>query len=222
MTEDFTQKDVWWDEHGNLLTKGKGGDAYVMVQFEKPMMEKSAAIICRGGGNILNVGFGCGLVDDAIQRHEPATHTIIEPHPQIYQHMVELGWEDKPGVTIHNCTWQEVDWSRYRGHFDGVFWDPFPFEETEPQWALDRFAWYRLVTRIVRPDTGVFIIYMVTTNPRAGEVFLKKFPGIELRWEAEPCDVDVPFEVPEWRSLGPGKHRIYLPYFRVPAATDGG
>lgn len=39
--------------------------------------------ICSGGGDVLNVGFGLGLVDMAIQSKNPRSHTIIEAHPDV-------------------------------------------------------------------------------------------------------------------------------------------
>jgi len=39
--------------------------------------------ICSGGGDVLNVGFGLGLVDTAIQSNNPRSHTIIEAHPDV-------------------------------------------------------------------------------------------------------------------------------------------
>lgn len=39
----------------------------VMMDWEKPLMLAHANLISQSGGDILNVGFGLGLVDDAIQ-----------------------------------------------------------------------------------------------------------------------------------------------------------
>ena len=39
--------------------------------------------ICSGGGDVLNIGFGLGLVDSAIQSHNPRSHTIVEAHPDV-------------------------------------------------------------------------------------------------------------------------------------------
>ena len=39
--------------------------------------------ICSSKGDVLNVGFGLGLVDTAIQSNEPRSHTIIEAHPDV-------------------------------------------------------------------------------------------------------------------------------------------
>ncbi|KAF2324296.1 hypothetical protein GH714_011778 [Hevea brasiliensis] len=53
----------------------------VMMAWEKPLMEAHAKAVCSGGGHILNIGFGMGLVDTAIQQYNP-THTIVEAHPE--------------------------------------------------------------------------------------------------------------------------------------------
>lgn len=41
-------------------------------------MEAHAHVVAGSRGDVLNVGFGLGLVDEAIQRRRPRTHTIIE------------------------------------------------------------------------------------------------------------------------------------------------
>jgi hypothetical protein len=33
-------------------------------------MERHAEVICRGGGDVLNVGFGMGIIDGFIQQHQ--------------------------------------------------------------------------------------------------------------------------------------------------------
>lgn len=39
----------------------------VMMGWEGPLMVRHASIICSRGGSVLNVGFGLGLIDSAIQ-----------------------------------------------------------------------------------------------------------------------------------------------------------
>lgn len=38
-----------------------------MMGWEAPLMVRHAAIICARGGRVMNVGFGLGIVDEAIQ-----------------------------------------------------------------------------------------------------------------------------------------------------------
>jgi hypothetical protein len=49
-----------------LLLLLAAGEA-VMMGWEGPLMVHHAAEICAAGGDILNVGFGLGLIDEEIQ-----------------------------------------------------------------------------------------------------------------------------------------------------------
>lgn len=80
----------------------------IMMAWEKPLMEAHAKAICSRGGHILNIGFGMGLVDTAIQQYEPVTHTIVEAHPEVYNRMISSGWGDKQNVKIIHGRWQDV------------------------------------------------------------------------------------------------------------------
>lgn len=81
----------------------------IMMAWERPLMEAHAnAICCGGGGHILNVGFGMGLVDTAIQKYGPVSHTIVEAHPDVYERMIRLGWGEKDNVKIIFGRWQDV------------------------------------------------------------------------------------------------------------------
>ena len=106
----------------------------VMMGWEGPLMVEHAKVLCvrpdldeerQANLHILNVGFGLGLVDEAIQSHKPARHTIVEAHPDVYAKMLADGWDKRPGVTILFGRWQDV---LERGDFetyDGIFWDTF-------------------------------------------------------------------------------------------------
>ena len=84
-------------------------------------------IACVQGGHILNIGFGMGLVDNAIQRQlaeykrknpdAKVAHTIVEAHPEVYERMMAEGWGEKEGVTIVFGRWQ--DKMTELGSFDG-------------------------------------------------------------------------------------------------------
>jgi hypothetical protein len=60
------------------------------------------------GGDVLNIGFGMGIVDSFIQARSPRTHTIIEAHPGVHQRMLDAGWADRPGVRVVFGRWQDV------------------------------------------------------------------------------------------------------------------
>ena len=54
----------------------------VMMGWETPIMEKSAAIMCpTEGRDVINIGFGLGIIDTFLQKYHPHSHTIVEAHP---------------------------------------------------------------------------------------------------------------------------------------------
>ena len=61
----------------------------VMMDWENTIMSASAAYVCEGGGDILEIGFGMGISATYIQSHTINSHTIIENHPQAvsYTHL---------------------------------------------------------------------------------------------------------------------------------------
>lgn len=95
----------------------------VMMAWEKPLMEAHAKAICSQGGDVLNIGFGMGLVDMAIQQYSPASHTIVEAHPEVYDRMIRDGWDKKENVKIIFGRWQDV--LPELKSYDGIFFDTY-------------------------------------------------------------------------------------------------
>ena len=69
--ESYLESRVSFSEERVLDAESKA----VMMAWERPLMEAHARAVCQGSGKVLNVGFGMGLVDEAIQRYEPEEHT---------------------------------------------------------------------------------------------------------------------------------------------------
>jgi hypothetical protein len=206
---------VWYDAHGNLLTRlPDGRERYVMVEFERPLMERSAEIVCRGGGHVLNVGFGCGIVDGEMQRCSIASHTIVEGHPIVQQRMIETGWAGRPNVSVLLERWENVAWWNYAQRFDGIFFDPYPYR-TDP---LELILWRECVLKIIKPDTGVLVLYGPDLTGAAVQQDLRAFRKRAVLDAVERVTVDVPFVVPEWRSFGVGRHEV--PVFSVRFPSD--
>ncbi|KAK9756413.1 hypothetical protein RND81_01G095300 [Saponaria officinalis] len=95
----------------------------IMMAWEKPLMEAHAKAVCSRGGHILNIGFGMGLVDTAIQQYDPVSHTIVEAHPEVYDRMLKNGWGEKKNVKILLGRWQDV--LPQLGSYDGIFFDTY-------------------------------------------------------------------------------------------------
>jgi len=90
---------------GKILDEN--GEA-VMMGWEAPLMAQHAQEICKNGGDVCNIGFGMGILDMEIQAMSPKSHTIIEAHPDVYEHMIQTGWGEKENVRIVFGRWQDV------------------------------------------------------------------------------------------------------------------
>jgi len=94
------------------------GDA-VMMEWEREWMKISADIVCKNGGDVLNIGHGLGIVDSYIHENNPKSHWIIESHPDVHSHMKKNGWYDR--ANIIESRWQDVVNSLQS--FDGIYFD---------------------------------------------------------------------------------------------------
>tara|TARA_R100001463_G_scaffold133540_1_gene195049 strand:- start:323 stop:889 length:567 start_codon:yes stop_codon:yes gene_type:complete len=94
----------------------------VMMDWEDAVMKKSANYVCKGGGDILEIGFGMGISADYIQSNSITSHTIVENHPQIIE-KAKAWASKKPNVTIVEGDWYTVKDSL--STYDGIFYDTF-------------------------------------------------------------------------------------------------
>ena len=76
----------------------------IMMIWEQPIMNKMAEVAVDEGDHVLECGFGMGILSNAVQARNPASHTIVECHPEI---IVKLNtWAaDKPTVTVVEGNW---------------------------------------------------------------------------------------------------------------------
>ena len=99
-----------------------GGDREVMMDWEDYIMSSSAAYVCEGGGDILEIGFGMGISAGYMHSHSISSHTIIENHPQIITKAQEWA-SGKSNVTIVSGSWYDVKDSL--STYDGIFYDTY-------------------------------------------------------------------------------------------------
>lgn len=102
----------------------------VMMDWESGIMQQSTnSILFESGLKVLNIGFGMGIIDSHIQEHQkkPNSHHIIEAHPDVLASMKAKGWDQKPGVVIHEGKWQDI-LPQLIGEgevFDAIYFDTF-------------------------------------------------------------------------------------------------
>jgi len=151
MSKPYIQQHLTYTEDGRLMDET--GQA-VMMEWERPIMEQAAEVISRKGGRVLNVGFGMGIIDTAIENHEIQEHWIIEPHLDVFTKMMNDGWHLKPHVKILHGDWQWF--MKYLPEFDGVYIDT---------WNEEIYDFLRNSPAFLKED-GILSFF---NNPRADE-----------------------------------------------------
>lgn len=151
MKKPYIQQILIYTQDGRLMDeKGQA----VMMEWERPIMEKSAEIITRKQGRVLNVGFGMGIIDTAIENHKFTEHWIIEPHIDVFTKMMDNGWHLLPHVKILHGDWQWF--MKYLPKFDGIYIDT---------WDEEIYDFLRNTPNILKDD-GVLSFF---NNPRGDE-----------------------------------------------------
>ena len=105
----------------------------VMMDWEDTIMSASAAYVCEGGGDILEIGFGMGISATYIQSHTINSHTIIENHPQIIT-KAQAWAADKSNVTIIEGSWFDI--KDTLSTYDGLFYDTWGDLNNTDIWTL--------------------------------------------------------------------------------------
>ncbi|KAL4444039.1 hypothetical protein ABPG75_011776 [Micractinium tetrahymenae] len=200
-------------EGGRLVDEQGEG---VMMDWETPLMRRHAEIICRGGGDVLNVGFGMGIIDGFIQEHKPRSHTIIEAHPDVYAFACSQGWDKRPGVRLVQGRWQDV--IDQLGPFDGVFFD------TYGEYYEDMHDLHLRLPRLLRPG-GVYSFFNGLAPDNMffhlvyGEIARRELSrlGLETSYEPVPMDMSAK-EV--WEGVA--NRYWHLPVYFVPTCIMAG
>lgn len=99
----------------------------VMMEWERPLMKAHAQIVMETGKRVLNIGFGMGIIDTALQELSPDLHVIVEAHPDVHRRLLETGWDKKPNVSILFGRWQDKlpELIQKGAVFDGIFYDTY-------------------------------------------------------------------------------------------------
>ncbi|KAL4242833.1 RMT2/GAMT Methyltransferase [Abortiporus biennis] len=206
-----------------LLRLDNEEEVGVMMGWERGLMQETVDKLCTDheslteGLKVLNVGFGLGIIDSMFQAlpTPPSQHFIIEPHPDVLKHMRELGWYDKPGVTILEGKWQDFMESEKLygvGGFDVVYTDTFSEDYSE----LKRF--FQSVPDLLAGPESRFSFFngLGATNALFYDVYTHVSElhladvGIDIEWS----DVDVSSGSDErWGST---RDYFALPIYRLP------
>jgi type IV protein arginine methyltransferase len=136
----------------------------VMMEWERPLMKAHAQILMEQVSpgdtgtykkRVLNVGFGMGIIDTALQELGPSLHIIIEAHPDVYQHMLALKWNEKPHVRICFGRWQDVmpQLIQQGVVVDAVFFD------TYGEHFMDMEDFHQIMVKILSKPHGIYSFF---------------------------------------------------------------
>jgi guanidinoacetate N-methyltransferase len=111
-------------------TQAALSDQEIMEDWQIPLMQKMAEIVCESHGDVLEVGFGRGVSSSMIQACGVRSHTIIECNDSIverYEHW-RRDYPDSDTRMVHGL-WQDT--LDDLGQFDGVFFHTYPLNEED-------------------------------------------------------------------------------------------
>ena len=156
-TETYLKTELEYKD-GALVTK-EGSDG-VMMQWEDQLMKAGCESMFKSiedptDVNIVNIGFGMGIIDTMIQSKNPSKHYICEAHPDVLKKMRQDGWYEKPNVVILEGKWQDTLPSLLTEgvFFDGIYYDTF--SEHYEDMVEDLFD---VVVGLLKP-TGTFSFF---------------------------------------------------------------
>lgn len=119
--------DMTWDGE---RSQADLSDQEIMEDWQFPVMQAMAEIVCNSHGDVLEVGFGRGISSSMIQQHGVRSHTIIECNPSIAARFHE--W--KSGQSNQNISLVQGMWQDTIAElplYDGIFFHTYPLDQEE-------------------------------------------------------------------------------------------
>lgn len=143
---------------GALVTEERSDG--VMMQWEDVLMKAGCESMFKSiddpaDVNVLNIGFGMGIIDTMIQEKTPTRHYISEAHPDVLAKLKADGWYEKPNVVILEGKWQDTlpELLTKGVFFDGIYYDTY--SEHYADMLNDLFD---VVVGLLKPD-GIFSFF---------------------------------------------------------------
>ncbi|GAA1828157.1 hypothetical protein GCM10009682_54090 [Luedemannella flava] len=197
----FHARDAWktaeavYDEH-TLRILGHP----VMEDWERPYMRVLAGIAARGGGRVLEIGFGMGISAGFIAATPGVTeHLIIEANHDVAERARRFAATvDGVDCRVHEGLWEEVIDRVPDGSVDGILYDAYPLEESE---VMNQARFAPVAYRKLRPG-GTFTYFSDEARDYRPEhlAMLLAAGFVRERIDSEIVAVDPPEDCQYWKS----------------------
>eukprot|EP00466_Bigelowiella_natans_P013284 jgi/Bigna1/48887/estExt_Genewise1.C_340012 len=192
-SKEYIDRNVRYSQ-GKLLDESE--DA-VMMKWETPLMEAHAKVLCpKEGLDVLNIGFGMGIVDTALQKFKPKSHTIVEVHGGVLKKIYADGWDKKPGVIVVPGRWQDV--MHELGTYDAIFFD------TYGEYYDDMREFHSWLPKILR-EGGIYSFFNgfcpdnIIFQGVMCQVLQQELALQNIAVEFQQCDIDI--DEKDWEGV---------------------
>jgi len=174
----------------------------VMEEWERPCMDRMAAIAASRGGVVLEVGYGMGIAAAALQGHDLDLHVVIEAHPDVLARCLATHRAALTAGSMHLLTgyWQDVTPMLASSSIDGILFDTFPVAHHEGG-NSHTFPFFEEAYRLLKP--GGVLTYFSSQPTTLGAPDLERLeqagfaPG---NVDFELCAVSPPESCTYWRA----------------------
>jgi hypothetical protein len=150
------------------------GGFQVMQYWEAPVMRAMVDAVAHRTKAILEVGYGLGISAELIQQKQVASHTILEPHPQIFERLT-LWARRKSHVSAIQTSWEEWIRTAEDSRLDGILFDTYPLRKS--MMHKNHFTFFPEAKRLLKPG-GLFTYYSdeaLYVCPEHQDVLLRHF-----------------------------------------------
>jgi len=180
MSNHYREKKIGYTDDGRLIQFDTGES--IMMDWECPMMEFQAKQICMNGGDVLNVGYGLGCTDHAIETCNITSHSIIEIHPDVQSRIMGLGWHKKPHVKLYFGDWRSF--LTRLPKLDGVYFDT---------WDEGSREFFEFLPNILKPN-GIATFFNTPKDDHDGDNIIdESIDLIHQYFDVEMTTMEIPF-----------------------------
>ena len=153
------------DENGQDILSSTDGVHQVMMEWEKPYMEKCIEVL-NPTGNVLEIGFGLGYSASKILEYDIKSYTVIECSPIVWEKFEEWKSTQKTNIPINLVKGRWEDMLCVCGIFDSIFFDDY---SDQPMMFYNRFDLFTKTIHKNHMKIGSKLSMYSTTNPKTSK-----------------------------------------------------